>query len=317
LREIIGILIIVSIVIFSQIARPQLKSDNGKLADGLAVLGIEDKKVDDKSIVTFDEETFYGASYEKSAGELIERLKVVAYPEDLIKTFPDPRFGVGFVMKITRALPVKVMDGNQEKLLRTFSQDVKAFLVEKNIELGDKDKITPNIDGKLVKDMAIIIVRVEETEVKIKKIIEFKTEYKDDPNLEKGKERVSRQGSAGEKELTYLVRRENGQEVARDLKNVKALKEPESKIILRGTKEVVYGIGVATWFDAPTMTAAHNFLPPGTVVEVTNVSNGKKVTVNVIGGGIMGRAIIDLSPDAFAVLAPLGAGVINVKIAKP
>ena len=317
MREIIGILIIVSIVIFSQVARPQLKSDNGKLADGLAVLGIEDKKVDDKSIAIFDEEIFYGASYEKSAGELIERLKVVVYPEDLVKTFPDPRFGVGFALKITRALPVKVLDGNQEKWLRTFSPDIKTFLAEKNIELGDKDKITPSIDEKLTKDMTVKIVRVELAEVKIKKIIEFKTEYKDDANLDKGKEQVSRQGSAGEKELAYLVRRENGAEVSRDLKGTKVLKEPESKIILRGTKEVVYGTGIATWFGAPTMTAAHNSLPRGTIVEVTNMSNGKKVTVKIIGGGILGKAIIDLSPDAFGQLAPLGAGVINVKVAKP
>ncbi len=317
MREIIGILIIVSIVIFSGITRSQPKPNNGKLATGLAILGVEDEKESEAKTTLFDEETYYGPSRLLSAEEFISQSKIIIYPEDLVKTFPDPRFGLGFVMKITRALPVKVIDGNEEKLFRTFSQDVKSFLAEKGIELGDKDRISSEIDAKLSKETTIKIVRVEETEVKIKKIIEYKTEYQDDPNLEKGKEQVARQGSAGEKELAYLVRRENGQEVSRDLKTTKILKEPEEKIILRGTKEVVYGTGIATWFGAPAMTAAHNSLPRGTMVEVTNLSNGKKVAVKVIGGGILGKAIIDLSPDAFSQLAPLGTGVITVKVTKP
>lgn len=95
-------------------------------------------------------------------------------------------------------------------------------------------------------------------------------------------------------------------------------KEPVEEITLKGTKEVVYGAGKATWFSAPPLTAAHNNLPKGTMVEVKNIANGKTVVVKIIGGGIMGSAIIiDLSPDAFAKLAPLGDGVIQVRLMKP
>jgi rare lipoprotein A len=53
----------------------------------------------------------------------------------------------------------------------------------------------------------------------------------------------------------------------------------------------------------------------GTEVHVTNVANGRTVTViiNDRGPYIEGR-IIDLSDDAFARLAPLGVGTVNVRI---
>jgi rare lipoprotein A len=61
--------------------------------------------------------------------------------------------------------------------------------------------------------------------------------------------------------------------------------------------------------------AAHQTLPFGTRVNVVNLANGNRVTVviNDRGPYIDGR-IIDLSDDAFAQLAPLGAGTISVRI---
>ncbi len=62
-------------------------------------------------------------------------------------------------------------------------------------------------------------------------------------------------------------------------------------------------------------TAAHKKLPFGTKVKVTNVKNGKSVTVKINDRGpfVRGR-IIDLSRSAFKRIANLDSGVINVKI---
>ena len=68
-------------------------------------------------------------------------------------------------------------------------------------------------------------------------------------------------------------------------------------------------------FDQGKMTAAHRTLPLGTKVKVTNVANGRSVTVTVNDRGpfAAGR-IIDVSKKAAKKLDMVNAGVANVKI---
>ena len=68
-------------------------------------------------------------------------------------------------------------------------------------------------------------------------------------------------------------------------------------------------------FNNFAMTAAHKTLAFGTKVVVTNVSNGKSVTVRITDRGpfVKGR-IIDLTRSAFAKIEDLDKGVTDVKI---
>lgn len=62
-------------------------------------------------------------------------------------------------------------------------------------------------------------------------------------------------------------------------------------------------------------TAAHKKLPFGTMVKVTNIKNGKHVTVKINDRGpfVKGR-IIDLTRSAFSSIGDLHSGIIDVKI---
>lgn len=75
--------------------------------------------------------------------------------------------------------------------------------------------------------------------------------------------------------------------------------------------------GLATWYDPPWsgLSAAHPWLPFGTYVTVTDGVSGRSVTVVVNDRGPFspGR-IVDLSPEAFERLAPLGRGVLDVRL---
>ncbi len=68
-------------------------------------------------------------------------------------------------------------------------------------------------------------------------------------------------------------------------------------------------------FDKDQMTAAHETLRFGTVVRVTNIENGRSVTVRVNDRfkPFDGR-VIDLSESAFAQIAPVARGVVPVTI---
>lgn len=63
------------------------------------------------------------------------------------------------------------------------------------------------------------------------------------------------------------------------------------------------------------LTAAHNTLPFGTLIEVTNVRNGRAVRVTVNDRGPQGRnRIVDLSKRAAAQIGLLGAGLAPVRL---
>jgi rare lipoprotein A len=68
-------------------------------------------------------------------------------------------------------------------------------------------------------------------------------------------------------------------------------------------------------YDSMQMTAAHRDLPLGTVVDVTNLENGKtaRVRINDRGPFLKGR-VIDLSQGAARQLGLIGPGTARVRI---
>jgi hypothetical protein len=72
--------------------------------------------------------------------------------------------------------------------------------------------------------------------------------------------------------------------------------------------------GDAAWYEVPGEGAAHPWLPLGTEVTVTNLATGEARTVVINDRGPFGGRIIDLSRTAFESLAPLGQGVMAVRL---
>jgi len=74
-------------------------------------------------------------------------------------------------------------------------------------------------------------------------------------------------------------------------------------------------VGVASYYDAAGLTAAHRTLPFGTRVRVTNTANGRSVVVRVADRGpfIRGRSI-DLSHSAAHAVGMTEAGLAKVRL---
>jgi len=68
-------------------------------------------------------------------------------------------------------------------------------------------------------------------------------------------------------------------------------------------------------YDMEKLTAAHRTLPFGTMVRVTNLSNGKTVDVRIIDRGpFVADRIIDLSHAAAEAIEMIGPGVAQVRV---
>ena len=82
-----------------------------------------------------------------------------------------------------------------------------------------------------------VTVDIEEKEVTEKVKIPFETERKNNPDLEKGQEKVVQEGKDGEKEVTYTVKTRGDEVLSKTKKSEKVTKEATPKIIEVGTKE--------------------------------------------------------------------------------
>ena len=174
------------------------------------------------------------------------------------------------------------------------------------------------------------VVRVNEVVEKKKSSIPFKKLIEKSDELELGIRKVKKAGAVGQRVRSYRVSYENGKVKDKVFIGVEDIRAPVDELVLVGTKpskaDAVKAApskssssrsstGDASWYAQPGFTAAHPTLPFGTVVKVTNLANQKSVTVTIADRGPFSEGrIIDLSDIAFKKIAPLGAGVVKVKI---
>jgi rare lipoprotein A len=89
----------------------------------------------------------------------------------------------------------------------------------------------------------------------------------------------------------------------------------KSALEARGAGAEGGSVGMASFYSASGMTAAHRSLPFGTRVRVTNLSNGSSVVVRINDRGPFTRGrSIDLSTSAARALRMTGAGVARVRM---
>jgi hypothetical protein len=318
-KLIITFLLLLGVLIFFGFAKGQ---NNDESFSSINKDEIDPNESENKKVTTIDEidhlvEVKFAPNGIFSLDEMINSLDTEVYSEDRVEAFPDPKFGIGSKITITRATPVKVIDAGDEEVYRTWKTNVSDLFNEVGIEVGDKDRINIGLDQNLRFELEIEITRISSGDDYEYEEIDFKTITKKDLTLERGVTKVSQAGKVGKKKLIYTVVEENGIEISRKLSDTEVVREPQDKIVLEGTKVVSYGSGTATWYSLiGGMTAASNSLPYGTKVLV-RASNGREVEVKIVDHGIQGGAIIDLSDEAFAKLAPLGAGRISVTLEKP
>jgi|GEM_PF-341371 len=264
-------------------------------------------------------ESYLALVTETTAPEVLSRRGVTTDSADYIRSYPDLKLGVGGTVYVYRAPTVTVIDWGKSRTVRSWQTTVGAVLTEAGIDIGDQDKVEPEVGtqtGPGGDPLTITIVRVQEADVHVTESIAFSTQKQADPNLEKGQKSVVQKGKNGVRTKTYRVRREDGVEVSRVLSNSEVTTAPTPEIVKEGTKVVVYGTGSATWYTKSlNHVAAHNTLPKGTRVRVVNVANGKSTVVTVVGGGLHG-ALIDLSYDAFAEIGDISAGRLSVRVEK-
>ena len=139
---------------------------------------------------------------------------------------------------------VLIVDG-QEIEVNSMQPNVQGVLDENNIDYDKNYKISEDLGASLEDGMKIEVKKVEEKEEKATQEIDFETVVQNDNTLEKGKTKVVQEGQMGAKELIYKAIYHDGSLVSRELVKENVVKEPQNKIIAKGTKENVQAVSTS------------------------------------------------------------------------
>lgn len=230
-----------------------------------------------------------------------------------------------------RAVSV-VVRGKEHDVL-TNAQSVGALLSAMGITPDGDDRVLPPPRTPLRNGRTVRFTRIRLLTRTVERRVPFDTRTTTATDLEPGESRIVRRGEAGAAVEIYTMRIEDGRTVGRRLERRRVTDAPVTRLREVGSAAQPDGAaegdggsgagilgtqsGEATWYDPPWsgLTAAHPTLPFGTMVTVTSLGTGQSVTVRINDRGpyASGR-IIDLSPEAFQLIAPLSQGVANVRI---
>lgn len=194
------------------------------------VLGTETSREDPNHPI----EIYYGSTQIDTLNKMLEDLNVVVYPEDKLNALPDPILRIGSKITIMRATPLELTDAKVKKVYRTWAKTVGEFIQENKLDLLGQDSVEPTEETEIYYNMSIKITRVAEVEVTEKEEIDFKTQKKEDRDLERGQTRVEQKGEKGVKEVKYLIKRVDGEEVSRKVLDTNITKDPVTEILIIG-----------------------------------------------------------------------------------
>ena len=179
---------------------------------------------------------------------------------------------------------LKVLVDNKEINVKSLEENVSSMLKEQKITLGAADKISPSLETKLSQDIEVIITRVTTKTITQTISTDFKTVIQNDNNTLKSKSRISQNGVAGKKTVTYNVIYYNGKEVSKKVVSEKVIIAPKNKIIVQGTlKPITFSRGGSSKTSEDVISVKSTAYWAVNGVNNTYTASGKKAVRNPNG----------------------------------
>lgn len=255
----------------------------------------------------------------ETVGGFLTEQKIKLNDHDLVFPAQNEKIYSGSNIIIQRAKKISIKDGEKKLTAYTMQANVEnAVWEQKEIDLGEDDFTQPARNTTIKEGMEIVVTHVLIKEETKEELIKFKTVTNEDDELSWRIKKVTQKGESGVNEAKYRVVYHNGKEISRKLLEKNKTKDPVDEVVTQGTLVKVGKVheGAASWYAyTGTLAAANPWLPMGSYVRVTNRDNGKSVIVKINDRGPFGNGrIIDLDKVAFAQIASIGAGVVNVKM---
>jgi uncharacterized protein YabE (DUF348 family) len=176
------------------------------------------------------------STFKNTVADVLEENNLDIKPQDRVSMDMEAELKDGINIVISRARKITISSDGRDIVFLTTAPDVKSALGEAQIQLGDKDRVLPELDTAITGDTLIAVTRVQEKIVKQEMKMDFTNQVRKTDELDKGLVKVIKNGSPGLKELSIKVIFENGTEVKREIFEEKVLKEPVNGLLEEGTR---------------------------------------------------------------------------------
>jgi len=217
-----------------------------------------------------------------------------------------------------RVTSLEIRLGGRTEVVVTNAHTVGQLVRALGIRLRADDVLRPVARTVLTAGLEVHVVKVRRARQVEQVTLPYGRLVKWTANLPVGETEVNRSGSNGVGQETVVASYRNGRLISRKIVAMQVIVAPVDEIVFKGSAKTppTSRTGVASWYGCSGYHAASPWLPFGTAVTVTDLANGRTVTVVINDRGPYGAGrILDLCAPAFAALAPLSQGVANVSIA--
>lgn len=173
-----------------------------------------------------------------TVGDVLEQTGIKVAKEDYINMPLDAKLVKikNNEIEIKRAVPISIMVDGKELDVKTYKSTVKEVLNDNAISVDENDKfVEAKLDDKIVPNMDISIIRVDEKKIIESASIPFKTITKENDRLDVGTKNIVREGKEGVREKIYNVVYENGKQITKQLVDEVISANPLDKIVEIGT----------------------------------------------------------------------------------
>ena len=156
-------------------------------------------------------------------------------------------------MRLTIATPKRItfkVAGKKPVTRKVAALTVRQALRMHGVKVDRNDEVSPRLGKVLGERERIRVTKVRVVERRVTdEVLAFPTDITYDSSMYEGEEKVVRAGRNGSRDVTYRLRFENGELVARKVLSVRDLVEARAELVRVGTKErvVAYATGSTVW----------------------------------------------------------------------
>ncbi|MFX3634156.1 MAG: ubiquitin-like domain-containing protein [Candidatus Pristimantibacillus sp.] len=168
---------------------------------------------------------------------LLDEQAITIGPHDEVSTPLNASIKDGDRIEINFAVPVVVVADGKTSTVYTTEKTVQAAIEELNISVRDQDKVSPSLSTLVAGDMKVTVTRVDKKVSEKERTTPFSIVKKQDPTLEKGKEKLVQTGKKGLVVEHVEKQYENGVLVSEKIVNKVVEAKAVNQVVAVGTKK--------------------------------------------------------------------------------
>lgn len=177
----------------------------------------------------------------RTPAQIVRHADMELRDEDIAKfsLSVNPADGAVTQLTIDRATPLTLVLYGKKTTVYTQGETVAELLEEKEITLGESDRLSVGGDEPITENMTIELWREGKQTITEEEEVDFEVEKIQDVDREVGYREVRTKGVPGRRSVTYEIEMKNGKEVSRKEIQSVVLTKPKKQVEVVGAKPAV------------------------------------------------------------------------------